>query len=293
MVICLQFPENYPNEILLIELKSKAIDDKFLENLSTVCEKKLKTDYLGEAQILPTINFINDNLSKTPLCVVYGEIKRLQKYIDELQNGDDFNAELVIKQKNSIVKLVCNGGEYHFKVNAFVPDEYPIKPIEWDSYRSNLPMVMTNYINGQAKEIARKCVEPSARNSENFQPQPNLFVTLKFLIEVTKLYFYQICPICGVRCLPNDSQQVVSNNSNGNFIERLICGHLYHQSCLVEFISEPPFKGKTCKAIIDGEVCGKRVMHHRWGENVAKAEARWAARESRKRELQDVMDFLQ
>lgn len=292
-MICLQFPEKYPSEILLIELKSKTLDDKFLENLTTFCEKKLKTDYLGESQILPTINLINDHLSKTPLCVVFREVKNLQKYIDGIQTSNKFQPELNIKQKSSSVKLTCNGGQYYFKVNVSVSDEYPLKSIEWDKFVSNLPVVMTNYIDGHAKEIARKCVEPPIRNPENFEAKPSFYATLKFLVDVTKLYFYQICPICQESCLPAEASNVIANETDEKFIERLICGHLYHQVCLIDFISEPPFKGKTCKAMIDGVLCDKRVMHHRWGETITKAESRWAARESKKRELQDVMDFLQ
>lgn len=265
------------------------MSEKFLENLTNFCEKKLRQDYLGEPQILPTLNFINDFLGKNPLCVVYDEIKQLQKKIEEIQNERRDEIDLAIKQKSSSVRLNFKSGEYYFKVNVEIPGNYPVGQVKWSEYSSNLPAVMTSYIDGQAKEIARKCVEPSIGNPiGSFQPQPSFLVTLNFLIDVSSKYCNQICSVCSEVCLPPNPVNVVANDKNPMFIERLICGHLYHQGCLLEYISEPPFKGKLCKA----QNCQKPVMHHRWGENVTKAESRWAARESRKRELQDVIDFL-
>lgn len=43
IVICAQFPQDYPHSPLLIELKSKTLSDKLLLALTNVCEQELKT----------------------------------------------------------------------------------------------------------------------------------------------------------------------------------------------------------------------------------------------------------
>lgn len=54
LVICAQFPEDYPKSPLLLELKSKTISVKLLEKLATVCEQEAKK-YLGKPQV---VNFL-------------------------------------------------------------------------------------------------------------------------------------------------------------------------------------------------------------------------------------------
>lgn len=41
------------------------------------------------------------------------------------------------------------------------------------------------------------------------------------------------------------------------------------------------------------EKCNIRISHDRWALNVKVAEARWAQKQARERELEEVMDFLQ
>jgi hypothetical protein len=45
-VVVLQFPEDYPNHEVLVELRSKTLDDKLLNGLTRVCEERAR-EYLG------------------------------------------------------------------------------------------------------------------------------------------------------------------------------------------------------------------------------------------------------
>ena len=50
MVICTQFPADYPNSRLLVELKSKTIPDKFMDSLVNVCDQELDK-HIGKKQV--------------------------------------------------------------------------------------------------------------------------------------------------------------------------------------------------------------------------------------------------
>lgn len=49
ITICLRFPENYPNNNILVELKSKTLSSKLLHCLTTMCDIKAKEN-LGKSQ---------------------------------------------------------------------------------------------------------------------------------------------------------------------------------------------------------------------------------------------------
>lgn len=199
----------------------------------------------------------------------------------------------------------------------------------WDTHESNLPDVLVRFLNGQSREIARQCVEPPIRsqpNSPQFQSKTSFEVTLSFLVLATQEFHNEICPVCEQRCLPQNSADVVADDSKDNYVERVYCGHTYHQGCLKKYMREPPFppNGKTCPAVSkhlrsdmqhiakqttcepsstsqartksqksQSSTCGIRLSHDRWGLNVKLAEARWAQQQARVRELEEVIDFLQ
>lgn len=114
-------------------------------------------------------------------------------------------------------------------------------------------MTLLRFLNGQAREIGRQCVEaPLQPNTKRppFEVKPSFLRTLAFLIAATHDFHIEMCPICGEKCLPNDPAEVEANDSADNYVERVYCGHLYHQKCLKQFMREPPFPagGKVCPA---------------------------------------------
>lgn len=114
-------------------------------------------------------------------------------------------------------------------------------------------MTLLRFLNGQAKEIARQCVEPPLRQNikdKPFEVKPSFSRTITFLIEATRDFHIEICPICKDKCLPNDPSDIEINDMADNYVERVYCGHLYHQKCLKKYMREPPFPvgGKLCPA---------------------------------------------
>ncbi len=50
MVVCFMFPDNYPNDPIIMELKSKVLSDRLLDGLSRVCEEEAKK-LTGQRQV--------------------------------------------------------------------------------------------------------------------------------------------------------------------------------------------------------------------------------------------------
>lgn len=82
-------------------------------------------------------------------------------------------------------------------------------------------------------------------------------------------------------------QLLEKDENSPKHIERLYCGHLFHQECLLNYMKLPPFGNKKCK------ICGKNISHFKWSLSDKLAEERWAHEQARERELQEVTEFFQ
>ncbi|EDX03562.1 GD23202 [Drosophila simulans] len=302
MTMCLRFPENYPQSTqILVELKSRVYSEMLLTELTRLIDDYAR-DFLGKPQALQVLAFAQQYLTDNPLCVCLEEIKQVR-------------ADIKTGGTESQLKL---------KVTAVVPDSYPMQSVELRGQDSNLPAVLVRYLNGQSKEIARQCVEPPIRMSKealaNFRPVRSLQRSLKFCLEATRDFHTERCPICDSTVLPEYPEDIEKDDNADFFIERVYCGHLFHQGCLKKYLSEPPFPkgGKLCPAARrhprsdaqtymgrsqggganvsktpEDTVCGIKLAHDRWVVSVKTAEARWAQKQARQRELEEVVDFLQ
>lgn len=328
LTVCLRFPEeDYPKtSAILVELKSKVYSEKFHAELTRLIDVYAR-EHLGGPQALLVLSFAQQYLLDNPLCVCLDEIKQLRMDLKSDEQADNRGSQLKLKQRTSSVELIARGGNYVYRVTAAVPDSYPNQSVELRGQQSNLPNVLIRYLNGQSREIARQCVEPPLRlNKEqlaNFQPVRSLYRTLKFCLEATRDFHQELCPICDKTVLQQEPENLVLDEHADGFVERVYCGHLFHQGCLKHYLAEPPFpkggklcpakrrhprsdaqtymgRGGTlettstsCKKTIEPGVCGIKLAHDRWVVNVKTAEARWAQKQARQRELEEVVDFLQ
>uniref|UniRef100_A0A336K616 CSON000972 protein n=1 Tax=Culicoides sonorensis TaxID=179676 RepID=A0A336K616_CULSO len=316
LTICLRFPkEDYPSQSLLIELKSKTLNDKILENLTKTLEDHCKGNLLGKPQILPLLKFLSKTLNENPLCICYDEVVALKQLCVGTQS------EIKLKQKKTSVGLNARAEKYYFKLDAFIPSDYPHSRPEWTSFESNFPDMLTRYLNGQAKEIVRRCIEPPLRQVKDAPPftvRPSLEKAFSFIIKATHEFHSELCHVCKKKCLPKNPEDIVTDENDDLYVERVFCGHIYHSGCLKKYFSEPPFPegGKVCladkkHARPDGlgsnmsklkgnnstqkkeiKGCGQRLMHDKWALDPKKAEQRWAHKKARARELEEVEDFF-
>ncbi|XP_058834348.1 uncharacterized protein LOC131691741 [Topomyia yanbarensis] len=311
LTVCLRFPDEYPKNKLLTEFKSRSMSITFLERFTKVCDDKA-VEFVGKPQVMGLLKFVDTYLRENPLCIVTEEIFNVKKLLS-VTSGD-----LKLRQKSSSILLTAKGGPFYISAKFHVPEQYPVERIQWDDCDCNLPQALVRFVNGQAKEIARQCVEAplkKLKTNPEFQPKPSLERTFRFIIAAMKGFPEELCPSCEKLALPSTSQAVVETDADDNFLIRMFCGHIYHQGCLKKFMSEPPFPpgGKICPAkrkhprsdrnhcgarkqsVSDkSELCQQRVTHDKWGLNdVKSAEAKWAHQQARVRELEEVIDFLQ
>ncbi|EDW03740.1 GH11399 [Drosophila grimshawi] len=329
LTVCLRFPTDYPRCSILVELKSRGYSDKLHAELTRLMDNYAR-DQLGEPQALPVLRFAQQYLLDNPLCVCLDEIKQLRQDMKKPDlSTDDVVSQLKLRQRTSCVELIARGGRYVYRVTAAVPDDYPSRSVELRGVESDLPTVLVRYLVGQSREIARQCVEPPLRLNKDelahFRPVRSLYRTLKFCLEATRDFHRELCPICDKPVLQAEPEAVVLDENADAFVERVYCGHLFHQGCLKHYLAEPPFPkgGKLCPAKrrhprsdaqtymdkqrstvtgvtaagslkrSDDGTCGIRLAHDRWVVNVKTAEARWAQKQARQRELEEVVDFLQ
>lgn len=295
-----------------MEFKSKTMSLTFLERFTKICDEKA-LEFVGKPQVMTMLKFVDVYLRENPLCIVTEEIFNIKTLLDST------SGELKLRQKTSSVGLTAKGGPFYFKAKFHVPEQYPVQRIQWEDFDCNLPPPLVRFVDGQAKEIARQCVEPPLRQLQNnpvFTPRPSLERTLRFIVEAMKGFPHERCPVCNEHSLPEESANVILSEEDDRYVIRMFCGHVYHQDCLRKFMSEPPFPlgGKICpatkkhprsdrrgggKRVASGgttgsELCQQRVTHDKWGLNdVKSAEAKWAHQQARIRELEEVIDFLQ
>ncbi|KAK3932589.1 RING-box protein HRT1 [Frankliniella fusca] len=243
IVVCIQFPADYPSSILLIELKSKTLSDSLLEKLTSVCEQELKK-YLGKPQILPLLKFVRSFIDENPLSCCYDEISSVKEKVLSLKSGA--GDELRLKQKSSSLTFKAYQGSYFLKVSIEVPDNYPAKSVVLQNVDTNFPPMLQRYCIGQAREIARKCVEPPLKKKANepFSPKPSLLPVLSFLGKIVKEVPNEKCQLCKQPCLPSNPEDAETDENSDMHIERMYCSHLFHQHCLITYMKTPPFQGK-------------------------------------------------
>lgn len=281
ITVCLQFPANYPQEPIVIELKSKTLPEKVCDKITKICEEEAKK-WQGQRQVILLINFVKNFLIENPLCVCSEEILTVKKKF--LQSEDTVN----LKQKTSQVVYRISQEQYFMQFCLSVPDEYPLKQVKIELEEHNFTELLKINFISQAIEIARKCVQPPIKKKPKdppFEPQPSLLPVVKFLVESIKKYPLMCCPLCKERVLPQIPSDTTTDKRKR--MEKLYCGHLFHFGCLYKYVKTPPFTGKVCSD------CGSAIYHEKFKLSPQLMEARWAHKQARQRELDEVVDFLE
>ncbi|ESO92216.1 hypothetical protein LOTGIDRAFT_121339 [Lottia gigantea] len=277
----IQFPPRYPHEPIMIQMKSRRLEQKFTDKLEKICEDEAKK-WIGARQVLVILKFIRTFLEENSLCVCSEEIVYIKR---ELIKDSD---EIKLKQKTSQIFLKINQNNYFMNLTVEVPDIYPKQQIKIELTETNFPdLLRVNFI-AQAKELARQCVTPPLLKNTNqpFEVKPSLKVVCNYLIkDCVKRYPLENCPICKSFVLAEDPKNELKGRKNQ--IERVYCGHLFHNGCLDKYMKTPPFVGgKKCPA------CDKKIYHEKWRVSAEVMENRWAHKQAKQRELEEVKDFM-
>ncbi|XP_065175794.1 uncharacterized protein LOC135805649 [Sycon ciliatum] len=286
LVVQAQFPADYPAGRIVVELKSKTIPTKFLDGLVSACDAETKK-LLGQKQLLPVVKFVRAFMDENPLMACSDELSHIRK--DLVRPSD----EIKVNRKAGTIVMRVVEGNYATQFKLIVPDNYPADPVKMELKTSSLPSEFQVYMAGQSEELARQCVQPPLRpkpRAPPFTPAPSLRRVATFLVmECARVYPMTCCPLCKARCFPDDPARIVEDLEDAQHIERILCNHLYHRKCLDDYMKTPPFKGgKKCKA----KGCEQRIFHERWNVSEKLAEDRWAHQEAKRREIDEVVEFL-
>lgn len=279
-----QFPSNYPTSPVLVELKSKVFSVKILNTITKLVEEELKK-MSGRVQIVSIIKYVNNFMQENPLLVCADEISQIKRTI--VQQQDEFK----VKQKAGVItyKIMCK--KYHLHIKMTIPDLYPDQAVSIDFKGSNFPRLLETHFVAQAREIARRCVEPPLKKNLRappFEAKPSLLPVVQYLSgDSIHKFPIEECPCCKKKALAENPDDNVTDESADDFVEWIYCNHIYHHSCLDEYMKTPPFTGgKKCLK------CGLRIYHDKWNISPELAEERWAHKEARQREIEEVTDFL-
>ena len=115
----------------------------------------------------------------------------------------------------------------------------------------------------------------------------------------------ETCQVCGRRVMPTDPAELAALLADAKYDGgggkkgrmrakeaerrkpiRVFCGHWLHWGCLDTALTTPPF-GKQCS-----RGCGRALYHPDWPSEVAKLEKAWTMKEARRREIEEVTQFM-
>ena len=171
MAVCFTYPTNYPTNHILVEIKSKTLSRKLLDGLEKVAEVEAKR-YIGKPHVLFILKFINQFFDDNPLACCSEEISEVKKLLGE---DDKFK----LSQKTSSICVQVSKNKYFFKAKIKVPNNYPLERITLENIESNFPRIFKAWFSEQAKEIARRCVEPPLKvsvRSAAIGSAPNIYI---------------------------------------------------------------------------------------------------------------------
>ncbi len=117
----------------------------------------------------------------------------------------------------------------------------------FDKIECNFPRVFKTWFAEQAREVARRCVQPPLKprpKAPPFTPRPSLAPAVSFLIQNVKRYPVEACQACGRRAFPEDPDKAVHDEHAAAHVERVYCSHIYHHDCLILYMKTPPFQGE-------------------------------------------------
>lgn len=282
LTVSFQFPPEYPHVPVLLELKSNSLSSRLLAGLSSVCEKEAAA-LVGRPQILPVACFLRHFIDENPLCCCSDEVTSVKQVL-----ALDSHDQLKLRQKHSSVSVTIQRAAYRVAATILIPEDYPQQRAATTLTECLLPAALQRWLSGQADEIARTCVEPPLRSPRaDFRPKPSLLSVVRFLADEVTNFSSAVCPQCKQSALPDYPALCQQDGSHPLHVERVYCGHLYHFGCLVTYMKTPPFSdGKLC------HTCGKRIFHDKYKISPQLAEARWSQEQARKRELDEVIDFM-
>lgn len=281
VVVNVQFPAGYPAAAgLHFQLTSSQLGDASLSKLHELAQRRLSVDCAGQPQLLSLARLLDRAMRTLMLLPCVEDIAALRRTFADLATDDRAGCVLFSVRSNAGDAAY----EHRSDVRACVPDAYPAEPVRVTVVQSTLPAALVDVIVAHANEEARKL-------SNAQPPKPSLVEAVTTAHSVADSIATAVCQVCALRVLParaGAGPLALPPAGSRDSPERLYCGHWYHLACVDKYLHEPPFvaEGKPCL------VCRRRVLTQRWDADHKTLERRWASKQAKQREVEDVADML-
>ncbi|QDZ18796.1 hypothetical protein HOP50_02g13000 [Chloropicon primus] len=159
---------------------------------------------------------------------------------------------------------------------------HPRKVVFQTAASKNTEAEMLQKQEERERERLKKLLEDSNRPKVI---EPRIFIIVEFVYkELLKPVVESKCPCCDKKILPSDPKHCAKIPSKMK-ADRLYCGHFYHHHCLTNYLSNPPFDDEC-------HICGAQISHHKFVDTKQQLEKRWAQKQARQREIEDLEDLF-
>jgi len=148
--ISLQFPDQYPEKPILIEISSNVLPPGLQKKLKKIGQDK-SSELLGRPQALAVITSINNFLMTNKLIVCWKELKQAFQLIEG-------KGTISCKEDSGEIKIHLNSGNFYLKFFIQIPDGYPAQELTLQFKSNNFPGTIAQMFELQAKEVVRRCV---------------------------------------------------------------------------------------------------------------------------------------
>jgi hypothetical protein len=155
-----QYPENYPAEVPIVELASPTLPQPLLRNKEKECMDKARETSLGKAQFAVIYELIYNFIHTNLFIPCWKEIKQVMTLVNGGEGKVDpskAKGQIGADEKEGVVQLRLSCGAYRQNIKLKVPYNYPEEGVEIEFLTSNLPQDIQYMFKAQAEDIVRKC----------------------------------------------------------------------------------------------------------------------------------------
>ncbi|KAF5280492.1 hypothetical protein FQA39_LY18037 [Lamprigera yunnana] len=207
----------------------------------------------------------------------------------------------VATNSSEVKRLTRRTSDISSRVSAFIRSNRPSRlelGVDLDKIKEGI--VDENSVS-DSSECSENCLHesiiestetlPNQQNSTILSLKKRVSCTLeeyqrRFRIYGTNGTFHEFFYTASLLCFLLSVILLEVREDSPRHIERIYCGHLFHNECLLKYLKTPPFGNKKCT------ICDQKIYHQKWTVSANLAETRWAHEQARERELAEVEDFF-
>eukprot|EP01025_Chloroclados_australasicus_P047015 TRINITY_DN5212_c0_g2_i1.p2 TRINITY_DN5212_c0_g2~~TRINITY_DN5212_c0_g2_i1.p2 ORF type:complete len:428 (-),score=48.45 TRINITY_DN5212_c0_g2_i1:603-1886(-) len=150
----IQFPQMYPQEELILDIKSDTLSPELLVKLQSVATAEGKKK-IGERQVHNVISFVKSFLENNLLLVAFDDLQEIRRLFE----GGEPELKSV-KERSGVVHMILKEQEYFMEVRCTLPINYPEESLQIEILKSNFQSDIVPQFLLRVQDMARRCAEP-------------------------------------------------------------------------------------------------------------------------------------